>query len=221
MSSTDDGYDPYAGLNIDLCLEVDAIDLNNGTQPTNDDYDPYEVFMRMNTRRTINGRDRAPLAVLPSHASTGGSPALVNNYRHYNFADDDTPVKYPLAIGHVDRRLKQPNVKSGQRCKKSKISSNSIFRFVVDTRLDLRSKTNVDLEPVEASVVAVAEWSLDLLFPLNRIVNHRRSFLAVVAIRRCSPVPVATTIIRFVEIFPHRLVCTLVRNILRARRLNV
>lgn len=111
MSSTDDGYDPYAGLNIDLCLEVDAIDLNNvSQQPINDDYDPYEVFMRMNTRRTINGRDRAPLAVLPSHASTGGSPALVNNYRHYNFADDDTPVKYPLAIGHVDRRLKQPNV---------------------------------------------------------------------------------------------------------------
>ena len=119
MSSTDDGYDPYAGLNIDLCLEVDAIDLNNGSQPTNDDYDPYEVFMRMNTRRTINGRDRAPLAVLPSHASAGGSPALVNNYRHYNFADDDTPVKYPLAIGHVDRRLKQPNVKSDQRLKKT------------------------------------------------------------------------------------------------------
>lgn len=108
MSTTDDGYDPYAGLNIDLCLEVDAIDLNNANQQTNDDYDPYEVFMRMNTRRTVTGRERAPLAVLPSH-STATAP-LVNNYRHYNFADDDTPVKYPLAIGHVDRRLKQQNV---------------------------------------------------------------------------------------------------------------
>ena len=28
MSATDDDYDPYAGLNIDLCLEVDAINLN-------------------------------------------------------------------------------------------------------------------------------------------------------------------------------------------------
>lgn len=107
-STTDDGYDPYGGINIDLCLEVDAIDLNNGNQSVSDDYDPYEVFMRMNTRRTVTGRDRAPLAVLPSHA-TSGAP-LVNNYRNYNFADDDTPVKYPLAIGHVDRRLKQPNV---------------------------------------------------------------------------------------------------------------
>ena len=109
MSTTDDGYDPYAGLNVDLCLEVDAMDLNNTDQQGNDDYDPYEVFMRMNTRRTVNGRDRAPLAVLPSH-TTATSP-LANNYRHYNFADDDTPVKYPLAIGHVDRRVKPPNVK--------------------------------------------------------------------------------------------------------------
>ena len=53
--------------------------------------------MRMNTRRTVIGRDRAPLALLPS------STSLVNNYRHYNFADDDTPVKYPLAIGHIDK----------------------------------------------------------------------------------------------------------------------
>ncbi len=75
---------------------------------TDDDYDPYEVFMRMNTRRTVTGRERAPLAVLPSHSTS--SPTLVNNYRHYNFADDDTPVKYPLAIGHIDRRLKQQNV---------------------------------------------------------------------------------------------------------------
>ncbi|UJR38284.1 hypothetical protein I4U23_030956 [Adineta vaga] len=109
MSTTDDGYDPYAGLNVDLCLEVDAIDLNNTTQQNNDDYDPYEVFMRMNTRRTINGRERAPLAVIPSHST---SP-LVNNYRHYNFADDDTPVKYPLAIGHVDRRIKPPTMRGG------------------------------------------------------------------------------------------------------------
>ncbi len=108
MSTTDDDYDPYAGLNVDLCLEVDAIDLNNTNQPINDDYDPYEVFMRMNTRRTVTGRERAPLALLPSHSTT--SPTLVNNYRHYNFADDDTPVKYPLAIGNIDRRLKQPNV---------------------------------------------------------------------------------------------------------------
>jgi hypothetical protein len=106
ISATDDDYDPYAGLNVDLCLEVDAIDLNNSNQQTDDDdYDPYEVFMRMNTRRTINGRDRAPLALLPSHSTTSSS--LVNNYRHYNFADDDTSVKYPLAIGHVDRRIKQ------------------------------------------------------------------------------------------------------------------
>ena len=111
MSTADDAYDPYAGLNIDLCLEVDAIDLNQGNsnQTFQDDYDPYEVFMRMNTRRTVTGRDRAPLAVLPSHATTGST--LVNNYRNYNFADDDTPVKYPLAIGHVDRRPKPPNVK--------------------------------------------------------------------------------------------------------------
>ena len=105
MSATDDDYDPYAGLNLDLCLEVDAINLNTSSQETNDDYDPYEVFMRLNTRRTVTGRDRAPLALLPSPTS------LVNNYRHYNFADDDTPVKYPLAIGHIDRRLKQQNVK--------------------------------------------------------------------------------------------------------------
>lgn len=90
-----------------MCLEVDAIDLNQGNQTNStvqDDYDPYEVFMRMNTRRTVNGRDRAPLAVLPSHGST--SQTSTNNYRHYNFADDDTPVKYPLAIGHIDRRVK-------------------------------------------------------------------------------------------------------------------
>ncbi|CAF2151613.1 unnamed protein product [Rotaria magnacalcarata] len=111
MSTTDDGYDPYAGLNIDLCLEVDAIDLNNTSQQTNDDYDPYEVFMRMNTRRTVTGRERAPLALLPSHSTT--TAPLVNNYRHYNFADDDTPVKYPLAIGHTDRRLKQQNIRGG------------------------------------------------------------------------------------------------------------
>ncbi|CAF1546371.1 unnamed protein product, partial [Adineta steineri] len=108
MSTADDDYDPYAGLNVDLCLEVDAIDLNNTNQQINDDYDPYEVFMRMNTRRTVNGRERAPLAVLPSHSTTATSP-LVNNYRHYNFADDDTPVKYPLAIGHIDRRIKPQN----------------------------------------------------------------------------------------------------------------
>ena len=108
MSTKDDDYDPYAGLNIDLCLEVDAIDLNNSSQSANDEYDPYEVFMRMNTRRTLTGRDRAPLAVLPSHSAA--TTPLVNNYRHYNFAEDDTPVKYPLAIGHVDRRLKQQNV---------------------------------------------------------------------------------------------------------------
>ncbi|CAF1093053.1 unnamed protein product [Rotaria sordida] len=111
MSTTDDGYDPYAGLNIDLCLEVDAIDLNNTNQQINDDYDPYEVFMRMNTRRTVTGRERAPLALLPSHTTT--TSPLVNNYRHYNFADDDTPVKYPLAIGHIDRRLKQQNIRGG------------------------------------------------------------------------------------------------------------
>jgi len=108
MSATDDDYDPYAGINLDLCLEVDAIDLNtSSSQETNDDYDPYEVFMRLNTRRTVTGRDRAPLALLPSQSTT--SPTLVTNYRHYNFADDDTPVKYPLAIGLVDRRLKQQN----------------------------------------------------------------------------------------------------------------
>jgi hypothetical protein len=101
MSSTDDNYNPYGDLNLDLCLEVDAIDLNQ----TNDDYDPYEVFMRINSRRIITGRDRTPLALLPSQST------LVNNYRHYNFADDDTPVKYPLAIGFIDRRLKQQNVK--------------------------------------------------------------------------------------------------------------
>lgn len=112
MSTTDDGYDPYAGLNVDLCLEVDALDLNNTSQQNNDDYDPYEVFMRMNTRRTANGRERPPLAVLPSHST---SP-LVNNYRHYNFADDDTPVKYPLAIGHVDRRVKTSNVIRSSLC---------------------------------------------------------------------------------------------------------
>ncbi len=88
-------------MNLDLCLEVDAIDLNQ----TNDDYDPYEVFMRINSRRIITGRDRTPLALLPSQST------LVNNDRHYNFADDDTPVKYPLAIGFIDRRLKQQNVK--------------------------------------------------------------------------------------------------------------
>ncbi|CAF3409687.1 unnamed protein product [Rotaria sp. Silwood1] len=112
MSTADDDYDPYAGLNIDLCLEVDAIDLNNTNQQINDDYDPYEVFMRMNTRRTVTGRERAPLALLPSHTTT--TSPLVNNYRHYNFADDDTPVKYPLAIGHIDRRLKQQqNIRGG------------------------------------------------------------------------------------------------------------
>ena len=63
--------------------------------------------MRLNTRRTVTGRDRAPFALLPSQSTT--SPTLVNNYRHYNFADDDTPVKYPLAIGLIDRRLKQQN----------------------------------------------------------------------------------------------------------------
>jgi hypothetical protein len=100
MSASDDDYDPYAGLNLDLCLEVDALDLNASSEQTTDDYDPYEVFMRINSRRTITGRDRAPLAILPSQST------LVNNYRYYNFADDDTPVKYPLAIG-----LKQQNVK--------------------------------------------------------------------------------------------------------------
>ncbi|CAF0859754.1 unnamed protein product [Adineta steineri] len=113
MSVTDDDYNPYSGINIDLCLEVDAIDLNNSSQETNDDdYDPHEVFMRLNTRRTVTGRDRAPLALLPSQSITSSS--LVNNYRNYNFADDDTPVKYPLAIGLVDRRLKpQNNIRGG------------------------------------------------------------------------------------------------------------
>jgi hypothetical protein len=37
-STTDDNYDPYNNLNLDLCLEVDAIDLN-ASQQTNDDYD--------------------------------------------------------------------------------------------------------------------------------------------------------------------------------------
>jgi len=105
MSTTDDDYDPYAGLNLDLCLEVDAIDLNSSSEQTTDDYDPYEVFMRINSRRTITGRDRAPLSLLPSQST------LVKNYRHYNFADDDTPIKYPLAIGFVDKRLQQQNVK--------------------------------------------------------------------------------------------------------------
>jgi len=113
MSSTNDDYDPYAGLNVDLCLEVDTIDTNNTNQVVNDDYDPYEVFMRMNTRRTVTGRERAPLAVLPTHSTTSSS--LVNNYRHYNFADDDTPVKYPLAIGHIDRRLKQQQQQQQQQ----------------------------------------------------------------------------------------------------------
>jgi hypothetical protein len=57
--------------------------------------------MRIHSRRTLTGRDRDSLALLPSQST------LVNNYRHYNFADDDTPIKYPLAIGLVDRRLKQ------------------------------------------------------------------------------------------------------------------
>jgi len=109
MSATDDNYDPYGHLNLDLCLEVDSIDLNASSEQTNDDYDPYEVFMRINTRRIITGRERAPLALLPSQSTTSSS--LVNNYRHYNFADDDTPVKYPLAIGLVDRRVQQQNVK--------------------------------------------------------------------------------------------------------------
>ena len=56
----------------------------------------FEVFMQINSRRTITERDRTPLAL----------STLI-----YNFADDDTPIKYPLAIGLVDRRLKQQNVK--------------------------------------------------------------------------------------------------------------
>jgi hypothetical protein len=100
-STTDDNYDPYSSQNLELCLEVDAMNLNNSSEQTNDDYDPYEVFMRIHSRRTITGRDRDSLALLPSQST------LVNNYRHYNFADDDTPIKYPLAIGLVDRRLKQ------------------------------------------------------------------------------------------------------------------
>ena len=84
----------YAAIddNNDLCLEVDAINLNS----SQDDYDPYEVFMRLHSRRT-------PLSLLPSQSTT-----LSNNTQHYNFADDDTPIKYPLAIGFVDRRVKQP-----------------------------------------------------------------------------------------------------------------
>ena len=114
MSATDDDYDPYAGLNLDLCLEVDAVETNNDNQQQmNDDYDPYEVFMKINTRRTVTGRERAPLAVLPSLSTS--SSTLVNNYRHYNFADDDTPVKYPLAIGHIDRRLKQQQQQQQQQ----------------------------------------------------------------------------------------------------------
>ncbi|CAF1164193.1 unnamed protein product [Adineta ricciae] len=98
-SVIDDDY------NLDLCLEVDSIDINVSSQDTSDDYDPYEVFMRLNTRRTGTGRDRAPLTILPSQTST--SSPLASNYRNYNFADDDTPVKYPLAIGLIDKRLKQ------------------------------------------------------------------------------------------------------------------
>jgi hypothetical protein len=113
ISATDDDYDPYAGLNVDLCLEVDAIDLNVSSQQTNDDYDPYEVFMRMNTRRTVTGRDRAPLALVTSHPPTNSSP--ISNYRHYNFADDDTPVKYPLAIGLVEKNFKQPQQQQQQQ----------------------------------------------------------------------------------------------------------
>lgn len=147
MSTADEAYDPYAGLNIDLCLEVDAIDLNQGSnsnQSVQDDYDPYEVFMRMNTRRTVTGRDRAPLAVLPSHGTTPPTPS--NNYRNYNFADDDTPVKYPLAIGHIDRRPKpQPNVRLLHRSIDANI--RFYFRFAVDTHLDRRLlKTIVVLE---------------------------------------------------------------------------
>ena len=53
---------------------------------------------------------RAPLSLLPSQST------LINNARHYNFADDDTPIKYPLAIGLVERSLKQPaNVRNGKR----------------------------------------------------------------------------------------------------------
>jgi hypothetical protein len=113
MSTADDDYDPYAGINLDLCLEVDAIDLNVSSQQTNDDYDPYEVFMRMNTRRTVTGRDRAPLALVTSHPPTNSSP--ISNYRHYNFADDDTPVKYPLAIGLVEKNFKQPQQQQQQQ----------------------------------------------------------------------------------------------------------
>jgi len=92
----------YAAIddNNDLCLEVDAINLNSSSQ---DDYDPYEVFMRVHgDRANTGGRHRTPLSLLASQSTT-----ISNNTRHYNFADDDTPIKYPLAIGFVDRRVKQ------------------------------------------------------------------------------------------------------------------
>ncbi|CAF0994406.1 unnamed protein product [Didymodactylos carnosus] len=71
---------------VDLCCEVNE-----------EDYDPYEVFLRINTRRTSGGQRTS----LTSHTSTGSG-----NFRNYNYADDDTPVKYPFAIGYVDRRTK-------------------------------------------------------------------------------------------------------------------
>ena len=96
----------YAAIddNNDLCLEVDAINLNS----TSDEYDPYEVFMRVHSDHGNAGEHhRTPLSLLPSQSTVS------NNTRHYNFADDDTPIKYPLAIGSVDRRVKQqtPNVR--------------------------------------------------------------------------------------------------------------
>lgn len=64
--------------------------------------------MRINTRRTITGHNRSPLAVLPSQLTTNSNP--VNNYRCYNFADDDTSVKYPIAIRITDKNSTQFNV---------------------------------------------------------------------------------------------------------------
>ncbi|CAF1230847.1 unnamed protein product [Didymodactylos carnosus] len=83
--SADDYCNPKA-VEVDLCCEVDE-----------EDYDPYEVFLRINTRRTSGGQRTS----LTSHTSTGSG-----NFRNYNYADDDTPVKYPFAIGYVDRRTK-------------------------------------------------------------------------------------------------------------------
>jgi hypothetical protein len=98
----------------------------------------------MNTRRTVTGRDRAPLALLPSPTS------LVNNYRHYNFADDDTPVKYPLAIGHIDKRLKQLHSENNSSTKRVTFrqsdDEDNLDRRNKITKQRYRSNTNDDLD---------------------------------------------------------------------------